>query len=467
MLAATARAAFAVGLRAEGRHLVSGLETDSDDLDPELAVLRAHEALAFHRMDADALGQRAAALAQGTGRMDLGCEALWVAARAAKWTDAAEGTRVLHRALALSRTHRLPLWEVRVLAELGTMDMMARSDPTQFVAAREVAVAGGMAGMVAKIDLHLGEITFDREGAVAGYSIVSHADEEARRLRLLSLYAQSRAHVAMCLAMGDGTVLPGWSRSPTPADFHAVIAQAVDVGERSNPVPWLNVVVGVQAWLSGDNAAAIRLIRQGSPQNETKMLPLWGFGMLLDVVDGADPSEAFGPPELVVHHVGRSALAYATAINDLRQGRPATDSIAEAELCLGLAPYGGNILRTIAAVPMVKAGLSQAESWLREADSFFGARSERALQRLARAGLAEIGAKIPRARSSMVPPRLARVGITARELEILRLVNAGLSNHEISDRLVISVRTVESHVSSLLLKTGQTTRDQLPRAAID
>jgi DNA-binding NarL/FixJ family response regulator len=47
----------------------------------------------------------------------------------------------------------------------------------------------------------------------------------------------------------------------------------------------------------------------------------------------------------------------------------------------------------------------------------------------------------------------------------LRLVNAGLSNADISHRLFISTRTVESHVSSMLQKTGRATREQLPSAS--
>jgi DNA-binding NarL/FixJ family response regulator len=51
------------------------------------------------------------------------------------------------------------------------------------------------------------------------------------------------------------------------------------------------------------------------------------------------------------------------------------------------------------------------------------------------------------------------------ETEILRLANAGLTNADISHRLFISTRTVESHVSSMLQKTGLTTREQLPSAS--
>jgi DNA-binding NarL/FixJ family response regulator len=45
-------------------------------------------------------------------------------------------------------------------------------------------------------------------------------------------------------------------------------------------------------------------------------------------------------------------------------------------------------------------------------------------------------------------------GLTARELEVLRLVASGRSNREIADDLVLSVRTVERHVTNLYAKIG-------------
>ena len=48
--------------------------------------------------------------------------------------------------------------------------------------------------------------------------------------------------------------------------------------------------------------------------------------------------------------------------------------------------------------------------------------------------------------------------LTARQVEILRLVANGLSNAEIAHRLVLSTRTVDHHVSAVLQKLGLASR---------
>lgn len=50
--------------------------------------------------------------------------------------------------------------------------------------------------------------------------------------------------------------------------------------------------------------------------------------------------------------------------------------------------------------------------------------------------------------------------LTERELEVLRLIAEGLSNREIADRLVISPKTVKTHVSSILSKLHVEDRTQ-------
>jgi two-component system, NarL family, response regulator NreC len=51
--------------------------------------------------------------------------------------------------------------------------------------------------------------------------------------------------------------------------------------------------------------------------------------------------------------------------------------------------------------------------------------------------------------------------LSAREIEVLRLIALGHTNNEIASRLYLSVRTVESHRAHLQQKTGRTSRADL------
>jgi len=56
-------------------------------------------------------------------------------------------------------------------------------------------------------------------------------------------------------------------------------------------------------------------------------------------------------------------------------------------------------------------------------------------------------------------------GLTAREIDILRLVAHGLNNAEIADRLVLSPRTVHAHLRSIFDKLGVSSRTAAAHAA--
>jgi predicted ATPase len=111
LLVATARAAYGADLHAEAAALLARLEQVAEPTDVDLAVLRAHAALAERKIEAIALGQRAAALALEQGCFDLACETLLVVSYASRrhGTDIVE--RALSQALSLSEEYQLSVWQ--------------------------------------------------------------------------------------------------------------------------------------------------------------------------------------------------------------------------------------------------------------------------------------------------------------------------------------------------------------------
>jgi len=91
---------------------------------------------------------------------------------------------------------------------------------------------------------------------------------------------------------------------------------------------------------------------------------------------------------------------------------------------------------------------------------------------------ANLGCEAPRAENlamrCVVPPRESRSGdqsvsavntLTRREREVLALIGRRYSNREIADELVLSVRTVERHITNIYAKTGLSSRRLAERYA--
>ncbi|HEY3064000.1 MAG TPA: LuxR C-terminal-related transcriptional regulator [Chloroflexota bacterium] len=69
---------------------------------------------------------------------------------------------------------------------------------------------------------------------------------------------------------------------------------------------------------------------------------------------------------------------------------------------------------------------------------------------------AVLGESLPSRAPSLSTTRLSR-----RERDVAKLIAQGLSNRDIADALVLSVRTVEAHVTHVLSKLGLRSRAQI------
>ncbi len=128
-----------------------------------------------------------------------------------------------------------------------------------------------------------------------------------------------------------------------------------------------------------------------------------------------------------------------------------------------------------AAAFWTKAGAPYRAAWaLLDSDDELDLREARAM-------FEQLGAAVPRRAHRHQAPRdrregaarcasqhpLERRGLTDREVEVLDLLDEGLRNAEIAERLHLSEKTVGHHVSAILAKLGASSRLEAVRRARD
>jgi DNA-binding NarL/FixJ family response regulator len=81
-----------------------------------------------------------------------------------------------------------------------------------------------------------------------------------------------------------------------------------------------------------------------------------------------------------------------------------------------------------------------------------------------------LGSREARQVSSATPSGVDRPPLrqlTPREIEVLKLVAAGLSNAEVAEQLFLSLRTVHAHMRSIFHKLGVGSRSSATRWAVE
>lgn len=64
-------------------------------------------------------------------------------------------------------------------------------------------------------------------------------------------------------------------------------------------------------------------------------------------------------------------------------------------------------------------------------------------------------------------PKSKPDGLTSREVEVLRLVAQGMTNERVANQLIISPRTVDTHLTSIYGKIGVSSRSAATRYAVE
>jgi DNA-binding CsgD family transcriptional regulator len=195
----------------------------------------------------------------------------------------------------------------------------------------------------------------------------------------------------------------------------------------------------------------------------------WGYWSLLEAVTGNDGEAAVAEAKKTGAEVAcwnRGCLAYAQAVLAGRRGQPyLAAELAERgrEAFSGCAPWWNHILHRLVAPAALRDRWGRPVDWLAEAVAELDDDGFPLVASACRGLLRQAGEPVPRPRrpSSSMPGQLRKLGITGRELDVFHLIGQGCSNADIAERLFISPKTVETHVTSLIIKTGLTCRREL------
>jgi DNA-binding NarL/FixJ family response regulator len=359
-------------------------------------------------------------------------------------------SRQADEAVAAGRTQA----QLRAVVQLGKVELFAGRPPKRLYEAVELAREAGAFIELAWAEENL-SIALGINGDIAGAAALLDASvARCRTLRLNDqlpylLLGQAMTESYITDTASDALLSEAEARAATDDFRLASTAARGDLAIRRREY----AAAAEWFWITED-------IRRSLPGIVPIDAPCW-LVLVLVALDRRDdavqllddvrkmPDLARWSARPVLAEVGDAFLAADAATVD----RIVTDSTM-------LSVMDCALLRLLAAD--VLRGDAQTR-WLREALDFYESAGSIVMAERTRQRLRAAGGRVPRRRraTAPVPAELAKRGVTAREAEVLKLLGEGCSNAEISEQLYVSVRTVESHVSSLLTKLDARNRGRL------
>jgi DNA-binding CsgD family transcriptional regulator len=387
--------------------------------------------------------------ADGAGP-DVRCHAFEIAGRSRRLHDLPAAAAAFAAALATAEQANLPVWQLRALHELGTVDMFERMDTGRLLEARRLGEQMGALSTVAVLDLQLsavftGRWDLDRCDAHAGSAL-----ELAGHLRLDQVAAKALAMMAGSASMRGDVKATG-----------QLAARAL-AADPADPMlaGYCRASVGMALFMAGDTGPAVGPFAEGtaalSRLPNAEPISIRALWPLIQAAQGdrraAATVEEVRRLGVDAFRLNRGLIAFAQAVLEGRSGHAgrADAIVAGHATAFDNAEAWADLARFIAAPPALADGWGEPVRWLTAARDRF---TSLGLDRLA-------GRCTKLLRDASQNP-WAGEGVTDREADVLRLVIDGLANKEIASALHLSPRTVEKHVENLLRKTGARSRTEL------
>lgn len=427
-----------------------------DVLAARLAIGRQDDVTAAARAEA-------ALAAVDAGRPEVACEAWEVLGRAARARDFVSAEDAFEAGYRLADENGLALWRCRLLAALGALDLAARR-PTEdrLVAARRAALEAGAIATAARIELELNLVRLRYLHLVEAQEAIDNAITMMARLRLPDLSTAYLLRAATHGLAGDAEAMEADIKV---AENHPMDDAIRSVAIHGHVRGFVALAHGRYEEARGNLVVAMEYHRRFP----TMPLSLRGFWALLETVvtgDGAAARQEVrtGPQANSPHNWFALRYADAVALGRAGEREEAERVFADAEWVMpGREPWPELHARLLVATAAAADGWGTPEKWFRHSLDGLADYGLSEAASACRVAMREAGFAVPRraAGGTRVPPHLQRVGVTAREYDVLELVVDGLQNKQIADRLYLSVRTVETHVTRLLQRTGSGDRGEL------